>query len=327
MAKTIVALYQTYAQAQEVVADLEAAGFGQDHVQVTSNEMKGGPYAADAGDLPDSLTDHGVPDDEADFYAEGVRRGSSLVVVRVADADADRAYDVMTKHESIDYDRQSSDYRSSGFAGYDRTAPAFTADEAAAERERYRSTRADEGEATAKVVREDLKVGKREVAGGGVRLHTRVVEEPVEQQLRLREERVTVDRQRVDRPATEADLADAFREQTFELTETNEQAVVQKEARVVEEISLDKRVDERTETVRDTVRRTEVEVEQLGADDAAGTFARTAMQDARYRGRSFADAENDLRADYQRSNPGGVWDEVKAGVRDLFDRDRDGHVG
>jgi stress response protein YsnF len=52
-----------------------------------------------------------------------------------------------------------------------------------------------------------------------------------------------------------------------------EEAVVGKEARVVEEVTLRKDVGERTETVRDTTRRTEVKVndDRASVPDAAGT--------------------------------------------------------
>ncbi|MBY0336898.1 MAG: YsnF/AvaK domain-containing protein [Acetobacteraceae bacterium] len=109
------------------------------------------------------------------------------------------------------------------------------------------------------VVEERLRVGKREVTHGRVRVRTYVVETPVEEQVRLREEHVRVDRHAVDRPVTDADRL--FRERTVEATETSEEAVIAKEARVTEELRLQKEASERTETVRDTVRRTEVEVD------------------------------------------------------------------
>jgi uncharacterized protein (TIGR02271 family) len=86
-----------------------------------------------------------------------------------------------------------------------------------------------------------------------------VVETPVQEQVMLRKEDVQVERRPVDRPMAAGD--DAFRERTIEATETSEEAVVSKEARVTEEVVVRKTAEERTETVRDTVRRTEVEVE------------------------------------------------------------------
>ena len=78
----------------------------------------------------------------------------------------------------------------------------------------------------------------------------------------LREEHAFVDRRPVDRAVTDADLLSQG-ERVIELTETQEQVVIGKEARVVEEVRVGKEGLDRTETVRDTVRHTEVEVEQI----------------------------------------------------------------
>jgi stress response protein YsnF len=116
------------------------------------------------------------------------------------------------------------------------------------------------------VVEEQIQVGKRAVVRGGVRVFSRVTERPVEEQVRLREEHVRVDRQPVNRPANEADFRTG-RDQVIEVQEFAEEAVVSKQARVVEEVRVNKEAAERTETVRDTVRRTDVEVENLDAQD------------------------------------------------------------
>lgn len=112
------------------------------------------------------------------------------------------------------------------------------------------------------VVEEELEVGKRLVEDGGARIHTHVIETPVQEQITLQEETVTVDRHAVDRVASDADL-NVFEERTIEVLETAEVPVVTKEARVVEEVVVGKSATEHTETVRDTVRRTDVEVEEL----------------------------------------------------------------
>ena len=109
------------------------------------------------------------------------------------------------------------------------------------------------------MVQERLRVGKREVAQGAVRVRSYVVERPVEEQVRLRQERVNVDRQPVDRPVGAG--AEPFKEQTIQARATSEEPVVSKEARVVEEVGVHKQASERTETVRDTVRETKVEVD------------------------------------------------------------------
>ena len=117
------------------------------------------------------------------------------------------------------------------------------------------------GEAVIPIVEEELEVGKRQVQSGGAHIRTGVTETPVEQNVTLREEHVTVSRHAVNEPVTDA--AAAFKEQNFEMTETDEVPVVAKTARVVEEVVVGKTATERTETVHDTVRRTDVEVEDL----------------------------------------------------------------
>jgi uncharacterized protein (TIGR02271 family) len=112
------------------------------------------------------------------------------------------------------------------------------------------------------IIEENLEVGKRTVQTGGVRLRSRIVARPVEETLRLREERVSIERNTVDRPATEADFT-AFKEGEVEMIERAEVPVVSKQARVVEEVSLGKEVNERTETINETVRKTEVDVENI----------------------------------------------------------------
>src|SRR5207302_798187 len=95
------------------------------------------------------------------------------------------------------------------------------------------------------VVQEDLKIGKRVVKRGGVRVYSQVVEQPVEQDVQLREEHVRLDRRPVDRAATEADV-NKLRDQTFEVTETAEEPVIEKQARVVEELVVGKETKEKT---------------------------------------------------------------------------------
>ncbi|WP_229452068.1 DUF2382 domain-containing protein [Massilia niastensis] len=202
------------------------------------------------------------------------------------------------------------------------------------------------------VVEEHLQVGKREVQRGGVRIYSRVVETPVDETIGLREEHVNVERHRVDRPVNPADLA-AFKEQTIEMRETAEEAVVQKSARIVEEVTIGKQVNERQQKIHDTVRHTEVDVQQLGAgmgrstlgdDDSdyrkhfrstygatgasyddyvpAYSYGSQMRRDARYGSRQWDDVETDLRTDWETRNAGGpsTWDKMKAAVRRGWDR-------
>ena len=136
-------------------------------------------------------------------------------------------------------------------------AAAGKAEKAAAIMERY------EADASVAEVEENVAVGKRKVLSGGVRVTTSVNEHPVEETVTLREEQVEVERRPADRKLKPEEAEAAFQEKTVEMLGTSEELEVSKEARVVGEIALGKRIDEREEKVRDKVRRTEVEVEEI----------------------------------------------------------------
>ena len=118
-------------------------------------------------------------------------------------------------------------------------------------------------EETAPIVEEELSIGKREVASGGARVTSSVEERPVEKTVSLREEKVEADRRSADRELSPEEAEAAFEEKTVEMMGTSEEAEVSKTARVVGEVSLNKQTKEREQTVRDTVRRTDVEVEEV----------------------------------------------------------------
>ena len=194
----------------------------------------------------------GGDDDDTKYYTEGVQKGGAVLSVTVDDGQEQKATNLLEQYGAQNVERQGAVK-----APMAKTASASTA-----------AGREYSGDAAIPVVEEELQVGKRQVERGGVRVYSHMVEKPVEENIQLREEHVRVDRQSVNRPATEADFT-AFKDGTMELTETSEEAVVSKSARVVEEIVLGKESSERTETIRDTVRHTEVEVEQLGTKDGA----------------------------------------------------------
>jgi uncharacterized protein (TIGR02271 family) len=132
----------------------------------------------------------------------------------------------------------------------------------------YRNRQKAEKEAASvPVIEENLQVGKREVEKGGIRLRSRIVEEEVKNDVNLRGEKVRVERRPVDRPATEGDI----REENIEMTERTEVPVVSKTARVVEEVSLNKEVEQRNETVSDTVKKTEVDIERTDKEEDLDT--------------------------------------------------------
>ena len=186
-------------------------------------------------------------------YAQGLSRGGALVAVNVSEGEVDQVSALLRQHGATDIEDEGT---TSASAGYDRTATSAT------------------GEQVIPIVEEELVVGKRQVERGGVRVFSRVVSEPVSESVSLHEERVMVDRRAVDRPATAADFTDAG---PIEVRATGEEAVVGKSGRVVEEIVIGKTASDRTETVSDSVRRTEVDVEPVatGTTSTSGTYDTT----------------------------------------------------
>ena len=126
--------------------------------------------------------------------------------------------------------------------------------------------RANEDEISIPIIEEQMTIGKRTVEKGGVNVRTTMTETPIAESVNLREENVTVERHKVDRPVDGA--TDAFQEGSFDVTTRAEVPVVSKEARVVEEVVVGKNVTEHQETVRETVKRTDVEVDEINVGDA-----------------------------------------------------------
>lgn len=90
-----------------------------------------------AGGIVGSLTGAGVPERDANFYAEGVRRGGTLVTARVDDARAPTAREILQRYKAVDPALRGAAYRDSGWTSFDETAPPYTADQVEAERRRY----------------------------------------------------------------------------------------------------------------------------------------------------------------------------------------------
>ena len=275
MTKTIVGLFDEYREAQRAVVALVENGISREDIGITSRDYAD-VEGSDSYRNDSSRDDEGVGDKISNFfsrlfgddteyashYSDAVGRGGTVVTVDCeSEEQADRAEAILNRFGG-DVDEHGESHRQGAYMGTDRV-------------ETDRHDLVEDGEARIPVIQEELRVGKREVEGGGVRVRTRVVERPVEEAVSLREERVNVERRPVNRPVSEADL-NAFREGSFELRERSEEVILDKTARVVEEVAINKEVGERTETVRDTVRSTDVDVEETG-----GTRARRATATGR----------------------------------------------
>lgn len=286
--RTITAVFDSAAEAESASRDL-ATRVGGVRAAVFTSSSK--PHEFDAV---------GVAGPDRSVLEEAMRRGSVVLSATVPADRFEAAAEVIESSGAIDLDSREADYRAGGWSennvaehsgAVTETAPATPqqatmgrADLAAnAGTPTAATTTTGSGatglsagrEESIPIVEERLRVGKRETSHGRVRIRSYVVETPVEEQVSLHQEHVQVDRRPVDRPVEAG--ADAFRERTIEATETAEEAVVAKEARVKEEVVIRKTADDETRTVRDTVRHTEVKVEDDRQAGASSTGTTTGM--------------------------------------------------
>lgn len=290
MSQTVIGIFKNASDAQDAVEQLVKKGFDRSAIDVSNQSTSGttgtdysttGGIGSDLSATGTSTTGYastglgnednfgetkvgkffkslfGGDNDDTTSYSNYTKaaQGGSVVTVHAQSSDlAEDAADILDDYGAVDVNEgteSSTGYKATG-------TTASTSDQAL-------------GTTTAiPIIEEKLQVGKRTVETGGVRLRSRIVEKPVEESLRLREERVYVDRTSVNRPVTGSELEN-FKEGTIELTESAEVPVVAKEAYVKEEVKLGKEVNERNETIRDTVRSTEVDVENLDTKNTTGT--------------------------------------------------------
>lgn len=243
--KTVIGIFENENEAQQAVQTLVNQGFDRNDVDIASRnttqttsarEDDDEGYGSSISNFFSSL--FGTDDDNTSRYSEVAKRGYTVVVHAHSDSDAERAADMLDEYGAVNIDEKANQYRN---ADTDTTA-------------------------RIPIIEENLEVGKKEVETGGARIRSRIVEKPVEESVRLRSEHVNIERNPVNREASEADF-NTFKEGTIEMKEHKEVPVVGKEARVKEEISLNKEVEETEETIRDTVRSTEVDIEKLDEDE------------------------------------------------------------
>ena len=226
MSTTVIAMYDNADKAQQVVNEIVHAGVSRDAVDV----LQGNGSSAVAG----KLTELGLEQQEAAVYAEVIGKGGAMVTVDTPEERAGNAQEIMNRFGPRDLEQLLEEAGGS-----------------------------QQGQESVPIVEEQVSVGKRKVMRGGMRVISKVSERPVEETVRLREEKVDVEQNRADRKLSPEEAEKAFEEKTVELTETAEEAVISKEARVVGEVSLSKTATEREETVEATARRTDVKVEEI----------------------------------------------------------------
>ena len=278
MTHTVIGLFDNKNEARVAMEELVAQGFIRESIDVsdrkyddsmTSNTTNAATAPeTGVGDSISNFFSSLFGDDEttAQSYTALAQDADAILTVQVDSEERARAAaEILDRHGAMDVDARSSQSPQN----YAQTS-GTTQNTQNTMTNATQNTATTEGEMSIPVIEEELQVGKREVERGGARIRSRIIEKPVEETLRLREEHIVVNRQPVNRAVTDADLQN-FQEGDIELTERAEEAVVGKQARVVEEVSVGKQVSEREETIRDTVRRTDVDVEETGGNVTTST--------------------------------------------------------
>jgi len=283
MAQTVIGFFDNPSEAQSAVQQLESIGISRQNIDVSSgngsadvssSRENNSDYGSDRSSDNDGKRGNAISrffsslfgddDNDADRYSKVGQHAQCIVTVHAQSEDeAEQAADILDDYGAIDVDERAGQhgYERTGSSGgsFDRTGS---------------SDRTGDEDTTMERIEENLEVGKKEVERGGVRVRSRIVERPVEETVRLREEHVHVERTPVDRRVSGDELAN-FEERDIELTERAEVPVVNKEARVVEEIRINKDSEQREETIRDTVRNTEVDVDNISSKDSDTSFNRS----------------------------------------------------
>lgn len=287
MSQTIVGVFDDPSDAQEAIQQLLIDGFSRADIDLSL------PESVQGGDRFSNFFSSLFGANVGKSYAEVARQSGAIVTVHADTQDeARRATEILDEAGALDMDERVSEYGvetpeyqaeteefqpgatgyqaeteefqpgtpeyQAGAAAFQPGSPEYEAGVAGQEGRMVEGARE---ETVIPVIEEQLKVGKQEVETGRAKLRSRIIERPVEEHLRLREEHVHVERHAVNRPATEADM-ESFRDSEIELTEHAEVPLVTKEARVVEEVEFGKDIEEHDEIVKDKIRKTQIDVEE-----------------------------------------------------------------
>jgi hypothetical protein len=229
MTTSIIGLFENGDVASKVVGALTKNGIKKDAIDILEDVA--------ASKISSRLIEAGYEKDQAERYGKAMRNGGALVVAEAEDA-ADGALDTMRRFKAL-------------------------TPEALIELKDKQASESEEVE-TVQVIEEELEVGVARTTGGK-RLEVSVSEREVEETVTLHTETVEVARTKAHRVLKPEEADKAFHERTVEMVEITEKPVVSRQAHVVEEISLSKKSGEREVTVKGTVRRQDVTVEDIDA--------------------------------------------------------------
>ena len=246
----VVSVYDSVDKAKSALNVLKSSGIDTSDVSILDRNTLGTGIDHQHVGLWRRLFGENVWEHEAAVYGDTLRRGGAVLAVRGPKDRVAKIMSILDAHNPVDVHEHAEKIGSD----VPVEAKALVTATGAAK------TGASKDEVL-RLAEEQINVGKRMFETGTTRIRRFVTERPVEQQINLHEEHAKVVRRAISDPNYISDVDWSDKEYT--VTETAERPVVSKTARVVEEVAVGREGSDRTETVRDTVRRQQAEIEKL----------------------------------------------------------------
>jgi uncharacterized protein (TIGR02271 family) len=242
----VVAVYDTEANANAALKSLVSVGYLTDDISVIRSEGEAAKAGLYEPGVWQRLFGRDLEHHEAAVLSRSFKDGSVIVSVRVPESEAAKVVSLLDSHKPVDVLDRAKAY---GLAGATAGVPKVPAPAKL------------EGEEMLRVAEEQINVGKRMVESGHTRVRRYVVEKPVETNITLHEEHAEVIRRAISDPTYVKDID--WSDKTIDVTETVEEPIVGKTAHITEEVVIRRQGSDRTQTVHDTVRRQQVDVDHL----------------------------------------------------------------
>jgi uncharacterized protein (TIGR02271 family) len=228
----------------------------------STSSTSGGFWAWLLGDEPSTETTRAIdPRDDEEMYERRAHAGKTVLGVTINDdARISDALAILESHHPIEIEENAEETATKNAAARAAIAPTSSP---LADRGNAMPSNISASSGREEIIplaEENIEVNKRTIDRGTTRIRRYVVETPVEREVTLHGERVTVERRTPT--TTVGSLPGQFEERAVEVHESDEVPLVEKTAHVAEEVVIRREPTERTEKVRETVRREEVEVTQ-----------------------------------------------------------------
>jgi stress response protein YsnF len=255
----IVTLYDTAEHAEAAKRSLEQAGFAPSEISMISSKTLGlaGDKLGEPG-LWHRLFGRDIQPFEATVYGRTVEAGGVVLTIRVPETDAARATSILNAHRSVDLTKRAE---AEGLIAGTTTATTAKPQAVRQAAPVTAAAGAISGEQVLALAEEQINVGKRLVQGGTTRIRRFVTETPVETQVTLHEEHARVLRRASADPNFIRNID--WTDKTIEITETAEEPIITKSVHITEEVVIQREGSDHVKTLRDKVRRQQVEVERV----------------------------------------------------------------